>query len=280
MNNKFCANDVLTMFNSVVKDNGFYNVEQFCLSFLNLSDEQKEIVYHDVDFLGNNLIMDAIEHLKPDFALTLIDLGFNPNTPNFKGINPLINSIKYEQEDLALKLIDLTHDLDFARSTNGIKNGDTALIYAADHRMLSVVKKLIESGADPFYRNEFKQHALFYCLKKDDESLEVLDYLLGIYQEKSFIHGRAGSVPEILFRHGTIAHLNLLASHGLDFPDLSQDTINLLKNTNENSYSSKDANSYSQYIELINYWDKLKEMIKMSNKLNSKPSVKTKTVKI
>ena len=91
------------------------------------------------------------------------------------------------------------------------------------------------------------------------------------------------SVLEYIFRNGSQRHLDIIASQGLDFNNLKQKDIDRLKETSVSSYSS-GKNSYSQYMQLVNYWDKMKEVIKINNKFNSQSietsKVKQKTIKI
>lgn len=274
-------NDLLSMFDSILQNNGLYTIDNFTSAFLSLSPEQKNSLYTHKDYLHNTLLMECIERQEVEFSYALIDLGFDVNVPNCCGVNSLINAIKYNQEELALKLIDLTTDLDFARSTNGKKNGDTALIYATSKGMIKVVEKLVESGADIFYRNEFHQTALFYCLKKEENHLDIFNYLLSQYKEKSYINALTGlTIPEIIFRHGQKEHLNIIASHNLDYPNLTQKTIDILKETTSSTYGFKgEVNKFETFIEMVYYWDKLKNMIKLNQRLTPK-EIKQKTIKI
>ncbi len=73
------VNDVLNIFNCILKEDSIYSVEEFSLAFLALSQEEKQQIYLDKDFLDNTCIMDAIDHNKPHLAFTLIDLGFDRN---------------------------------------------------------------------------------------------------------------------------------------------------------------------------------------------------------
>ena len=98
----------------------------------------------------------------------------------------------------------------------------------------------------------------------------------------AFINNLMGSsIVENIFRYGTEEHLNIIASQELLFPNLTQKHLELLKKTTQNSYSnSNGANSFTEYHGLINYWDKMKDMIALNKKFKSKDSPKIKSLKI
>lgn len=275
------VNHFINVVHSILKDNKIHSLNDLHSSFFSLSEKEKLEVYEEVDHLDNSLLMSAIEYSNSPLAFKLLDFGFDPNKPNINGVNPLINSIKYSQEDLALHLVDITNDLDFARFSNGKKNGDTALIYACNKDMPQVVKKLIEHGADPFYTNEFYQHALFYCIRNTEPALECFKYLFPIYNHKaSSINILGNSIIEIIFRYGQIEHLETIAYHKIEFNDLNQEKINALKIQTSSSWANilngAKGNSLDEFLILVNYWDKMKDMIKLQYKFINKEKHKEK----
>lgn len=270
-------NDFLSIFNCVLKDNSVYSIEELSREFLSFNEKEKMIIYQDIDSLNNTLLMDSIDNDKDDLAFALIHLGFDTNSPNLNGLNPLIKAIKSSKESLALHLIDFTIDLDFARSTNLKKIGDTALIYATNYDMLSVIKKLIDKGANPLYTNEFEQSALFHSISKKQHSLEIFEYLLPFYKEEAFINDiRGHSIVEKIFSFGEKKHLEIIRSELLEFPNLTQEHLNTLKKRTIDSYRSSHCNQFKDYQSLLEEWDKMKEMIKIQNKFKDKSQLNTK----
>jgi len=247
-----------------------YSLEQLCLSFLSLNNQEKQEIFNFVDHLDNTLLMDAIDYGKEDLAFTLLDLGFNPNAKNIKGMNPLILSCRSKLPNLANYLIEVTDDLDFARSSNGIKNGDTALIFATDKGLLSVVKKLIDFGANPFYKNEFHQHALFYAIKPGENKSEIFDFLLPLYIEKiNDVNLLGYNILDTIFKYGTIDNLDSLIKNKIDFKSYSDKNMEYLKSITANNYkSSSESNNFKQFNELVTYWDKARFFISLDKKLN------------
>lgn len=278
MNNK---EHTLLIINSLLTGTEIYSLEQLCLSFLSLNNQEKQEIFNFVDHLDNTFLMDAIDYGKEELAFTLLDLGFNPNAKNIKGMNPLILSCRSKLPNLANHLIELTDDLDFARSSNGIKNGDTALIFATDKGLLSVVKKLIDFGVNPFYKNEFHQHALFYAIKPGENKSEIFDFLLPLYIEKiNDVNLLGYNILDTIFKYGTIDNLESLVKNKIDlksYSDLHMEK--LLKITSSEYKSSQESNNFTKYKELIEYWNKARHFISLDKKLNTS-NIKTKIKKI
>lgn len=225
--------------------------------------------------------MDAIDYGKEDIAFTLIDLGFDPNAKNIKGMNPLILACRSKLTKLANHLIEITTDLDFARSSNGKKNGDTALIFATDKGLLPVVKKLIDFGVNPFYKNEFHQHALFYAIKPGENKSEIFDYLLPIYIDRvNDINILGDTILDTIFKYGNLDNLESLVKNKVDFKNYSNQKMDSLKKITINDYkSSQESNNFKQFNELVIYWDKARHFISLDKKLDTSHT-KTKPKKI
>lgn len=264
----------LFIINSLLTGVDIHSLEELCLSFLSLNNQEKKEIFSFVDHLDNTLLMDAIDYSKEDLAFTLLDLGFDPNSKNIKGMNPLILACRSKSSKLANHLIEITTDLDFARSSNGKKNGDTALIFATDKGLLSVVKKLIDFGADPFYKNEFHQHALFYAIKPGENKSEIFDYLLPLYIDKiNDVNLLGDNILYTIFKYGSLDNLDSLIKNKIDFKSYSDKNMEYLKSITANNYkSSSESNNFKQFNELVTYWDKARFFISLDKKLNKSNS--------
>ena len=91
---------------------------------------------------GDTLLFYAITHEDTVMLDFLLSSGANPNCPNHNSVTPLIATIEHNNTDAAELLIEYDADLLWT------DKGDTALTLAVSKGQLSVVKCLLQHGAD------------------------------------------------------------------------------------------------------------------------------------
>lgn len=99
-------------------------------------------------------------------ASALLELGADPNLPDFEGDTPLITAVAADSEEIARLLIRSGANLNQANQV-----GVTPLMRAADEGRLKLTVLLLQSGADPNYVSARGESALRIASAKGDKSV-------------------------------------------------------------------------------------------------------------
>lgn len=114
----------------------------------------------------------AAKYGNAELIIKLIQEGSNINQPNLEGQTPLMLAAQADHNALAVTKLLLTQG---AQVNEVDQYGNTALIYAAQAGDLSVVKELIEHGADAAIKNKSGAKAVDFSM--GDEHFFVTQYL-------------------------------------------------------------------------------------------------------
>ena len=148
----------------------------------NIADHRKE-----------SALFYAVKSNADDAALTLLEAGADPNLANEKGETPLLEACGNEKIDIAVIRAMLEHKADPNLAASGrnnltpliaagaavdakVANGRTALIFAADNRLASIAKKLLDKGTDPNLADKDGIPPLAYAVRSG--SVDVARLLL------------------------------------------------------------------------------------------------------
>ncbi|HET9180673.1 MAG TPA: ankyrin repeat domain-containing protein [Candidatus Angelobacter sp.] len=111
---------------------------------------------------------------KAKAAQVLLELGSDPNIPDFEGDTPLIAAVTAGSVEVARELI-----LSGANINQANQAGTTPLMRAVELRRLKLLALLLQSGADPNLVSQAGESALKIALVKNDRAAVALLKKLG-----------------------------------------------------------------------------------------------------
>ena len=136
--------------------------------------QSKPIIIDAVDARGDTALLAAIRNRDHDWTAHLLRAGANPNLAPRNGDTPLIAAARAGFDEAVEWLLGLRAKVDAAN-----RMGETPLIAAVQARQTTVVKRLLEAGANPDKTDSAQGYSARDYAKRDTRSREILALIEG-----------------------------------------------------------------------------------------------------
>ena len=161
---------------SAVAQDGGYDGAQFVKAIQDGKSDDAVKLFKDKpslvnarDFEGMTALIAAIDKRDREWAGYLLQQGADPNLPARTGETPLMAASRVGMSDAVDWLLGLGAKVDAEN-----KMGETALIIAVQRRQISIVKALIDAGANPDKADSAQGYSARDYAKRDNRTPELL----------------------------------------------------------------------------------------------------------